>query len=1070
VNDADVPGVGSLPVLLAYHINLLSDHHEAAWRAGRRPRIEDFLTLEAEPGRTVLLRELLAAELAARRQGGETPDRQEYHDRFPGDTALIAAVFAEAEPTCAGLATPSQKQPVAGRTEPAEGADRETRDLSGNDRAHETGETVQSPAHYDPTGLGGTGSSAAPVREAIATGQRFRILRRHVRGGLGEVFVAFDQELRREVALKEIRPEHAGQASSQARFLLEAEITGGLEHPGIVPVYGLGRYADGRPYYAMRFVQGHTLKEAIAQFHGVEGPRRDPSERTLGLRQLLRRFVDVCNALAYAHSRGVLHRDLKPANILLGPFGETLIVDWGLAKPIDGPDEARSQTVSPLRPSLAGDSTLTHTGSALGTPSFMSPEQAAGRFDRVGPASDVYSLGATLYCVLTGRPPIEERDIDDAVRKAQAGNFPPPRQVQREVDAGLEAICLKAMAGEPEDRYPSPLALAEDLEHWLADEPVSARREPFNRRARRWARRHRTAVAAAVVALIAGVVGIGTVAGVQARANGRLQRANDVTNAALAVTRQAQAQTQEALAQSEESRQQAEAVSTFLVEAFRSPDPTRDGRQVKVADVLDRASGRIDQIFAGSQATKGTLLDALGRTYDGLGLYDRAVSRHAHARDVREAALGPDHPATLTSRDNLAVAYKTAGRTAEAITLNEETLKLKTSRFGPDHPDTLLTRNNLAVAYSEAGRTAEAIALHDETLKLNTSKLGPDHSETFVSRNNLAHAYQIAGRTAEAIALHEETLKLRTSKLGPDHPHTLHSRNNLAESYRTAGRTAKAIALHEETLKLRTAKLGPDHPDTLTSRNNLALAYRAAGRMAEAIAMHEETLRLRTTKLGSDHPRTLNSRHNLANAYRIAGRTAEAIAIWEAMLPAAQKTFGPGHPSTLTFINRLATAHESLGRWAEAEDLYRDTLARRRGTTKPDSPLLADDLAALGHHLLAQSRWSEAEPLLREGLSIRDEAAPDDWRRYDAMSLVGGSLLGQGRYADAEPRVIAGYEGMKTRESRIAVPERSRLLEAAERVVRLYEQWNKPEQATLWKAKLRMRDLPADVFVPGPGR
>ncbi len=1063
---------------------------------------------------------------------------------------MIEAVFAEAEPTCEGLPSPVRERPGAAETDRPDGADRDTRadrgtpDLSGDERPDKAGETVDSPAHDDPTrprgGPNGTSSATEPVREAIGPGQRFRILRRYVRGGLGEVFVAFDEELRREVALKQIRPEHAGQARSQARFLLEAEITGGLEHPGIVPIYGLGRHADGRPYYAMRFVQGHTLKEAIAQFHGAEGPRRDPGERILALRQLLRRFFDICNALAYAHSRGVLHRDLKPANILLGPFGETLIVNWGLAKPMDGPDEAGSQSVSALRPSLAGDSTLTQTGSALGTPSFMSPEQAAGRLDRVGPPSDVYSLGATLYCVLTGRAPIEEPDIDEALRKAQSGDFPPPRQVQREVDATLEAICLRAMAREPEDRYPSPLALAEDLEHWLADEPVSARREPLSRRARRWARRHRTAVAATVVALVAGVVALGTVAGVQARANGRLRRANEETKAALQ--------------QSEESRHQAEAVSGYLVESFRRPDPGQDGRTLKVVDLLDQAVAKLDDKFAGSPKIRGELLNALGQTYLGLGLPAMAVETLTKARAVREAALSPDHPSTLVSRNDLAEAYVAAGRTAEAIELGEATRRMAEATLGPDHSLTLDCRNNLGLAYLAAGHTATAIALHKVTLNLSESKLGPESRETLRSRNNLAHAYLAAGRTAEAIALEEGTLRLRDSRLGPDHPETLTSRNNLAAAYRAAGRTTEAIALHIGTLKLmetklgldhpltltsrsnlaaayftagrisdaivldeatftlREGKLGPDHPETLTSRNNLAAAYSAAGRTAEAIALHEGTLKmresnlgpdhpntltsrnnlaatyftagrisdaivlhqatfkLREAKLGPDHPKTLNTRMNLANAYREAGRLSEAIALMEATLRLIESSLGPDHPDTLTCRNNLAIAYQSLGRSADAEALRHGTLARRRKAAKPDSPLLAGDLAVLGHDLLEQSRSSEAEQLLRECLAIREKSIPNDWRRFAAMSQLGGALLAQGRHDEAEPLIVQGYEGMEARASRIAVPARSLLREAAERVVRLYQDWNKPDQAAAWKAKVGMPDLPADVFVPAPGR
>ncbi len=180
--------------------------------------------------------------------------------------------------------------------------------------------------------------------ESTSAGQRFRILRPHAKGGLGEVFVARDEELRREVALKQIQDRHADDARSRARFLLEAEVTGGLEHPGVVPVYGLGQYPDGRPFYAMRFVKGDSLKDAIERFYQADASGRDPGERSLEFRKLLGRFIDVCNAVGYAHSRGVLHRDLKPGNVMLGPYGETLVVDWGLAKVVGRPEEAATQS------------------------------------------------------------------------------------------------------------------------------------------------------------------------------------------------------------------------------------------------------------------------------------------------------------------------------------------------------------------------------------------------------------------------------------------------------------------------------------------------------------------------------------------------------------------------------------------------------------------------------------------------------------------------------------------------------------------------------------------------------
>jgi WD40 repeat protein len=337
---------------------------------------------------------------------------------------------------------------------------------------------------------------------------RFHVLRPHARGGLGEVFVALDQELHREVALKEIQARFAGDAESRGRFVQEAEITGGLEHPGIVPVYGLGTYADGRPYYAMRLIQGETLREAIRKLHA--------GEPGMTLRGLLTRFVVVCNAVAYAHSRGVLHRDLKPANVMLGKYGETLVVDWGLAKAM-GSEVAGSAREdfdeATLRPRSGDSSTDTQMGSAIGTPGYMSPEQAAGRLNQLGPATDVYGLGATLYTILTGKTPVAVPDSAAVLGQVQHGAWPPPCQVNKRTPAALDAVCRKAMALRPEDRYPTVLALAADVEAWLADEPVAAHVEPWASRALRWMRQRQKLVtaAAAIVVMAALALSVGVV-------------------------------------------------------------------------------------------------------------------------------------------------------------------------------------------------------------------------------------------------------------------------------------------------------------------------------------------------------------------------------------------------------------------------------------------------------------------------------------------------------------------------------------------------------------------------------
>jgi serine/threonine protein kinase len=336
-------------------------------------------------------------------------------------------------------------------------------------------------------GDGGPDGSGADPRlpDALRAAAVYRPRRHHARGGLGEVLAAHQEELDRTVALKRIRPDKLHDVARR-RFLREAAITARLQHPGIVPIYGLGHDDDG-PFYTMPFIEGQTLQEVIDTHHGDQA---DPGRRALRLRGLLQRLVTVCGTMAYAHDRGVIHRDLKPANIMLGPYGETLVMDWGLAKWVGAdadPSEAEGDAPTP-NPS---PDDLTAAGAVLGTLQYMSPEQARGELDRLGPASDVYSLGAILYCVLIGRGPFVnlDGDLGTLLRKVQGAEFATPRSVDPTIDPALEAICLRAMARPPGHRYKSAQALAEDIERWLADQAVSAYREGWLAGLRRRIRR-----------------------------------------------------------------------------------------------------------------------------------------------------------------------------------------------------------------------------------------------------------------------------------------------------------------------------------------------------------------------------------------------------------------------------------------------------------------------------------------------------------------------------------------------------------------------------------------------------
>lgn len=343
-----------------------------------------------------------------------------------------------------------------------------------------------------------------PVSMLGNSRNRFRVLRMHARGGLGQVYLAEDEELHRNVALKEIISKYADEPENRQRFMVEAEITGRLQHPGIVPVYGLGIYPDGRPFYAMRFIEGDNLLTAIRSFHHLAQGKAWAGDLMVAFRELLGRFMDVCDAMQFAHDRHVLHRDLKPHNIMLGEHGETLVVDWGLAKPLyegQSSSSAPEEAIIPVSGSASGSE---REGSILGTPDYMPPEQAAGRLSQLSVRSDVYSLGATLFHLLTNQPPFQPRSdankpdssqprisIEKLLQRVQAGEFEKPYTLNPKVGKPLSAICAKAMALRPEDRYESARELKMEIQRYLADEPIKAMPQHWYDRAYRWFRRHK---------------------------------------------------------------------------------------------------------------------------------------------------------------------------------------------------------------------------------------------------------------------------------------------------------------------------------------------------------------------------------------------------------------------------------------------------------------------------------------------------------------------------------------------------------------------------------------------------
>jgi serine/threonine-protein kinase len=766
------------------------------------------------------------------------------------------------------------------------------------------------------------------VGSSTSDGQRFRVIRPHAQGGLGAVFVALDAELHREVAPKQILDSHTDDPDSRARFLLEAEITGGLEHPGIVPVYGLGTHPDGRPYYAMRFIRGDSLKQSIAAFHADNSLRADPGRRALGLLKLLRRFLAVCDAIDYAHSRGILHRDLKPANVVLGKHGETLVIDWGLAKALGRTESEVASDERLLIPSLSSGSSETLPGSALGTPRYMSPEQAGGHLDRLGPRSDIYSLGATLYSLLTGRPPVEDDDVGVVLRAVQKGDFPPPRRLDPAIDPALEAVCVKAMAVRPEDRYATPRALAEDIEHWMADEPVAAWPEPWARGARRWARRNRTAVAAAAVALLVALGGMATVLAVQARANWELRLSYDALAEANVRVQQANGNLQTANDRERASRELAQrrfdlarqAIEQYYTGAsedvlLKQPElkalrtklmNTSLGFYKKLQGELERSDDRSTRgDLATAYARVGEILRQVGSEADASEAFGRAIA-------IREALVQAD-PADIGARRALAdileklgfLDLRISGHRTKGLRALERALVLREaiSAESPGEADNLraVAANFRATSFAHRllGQSVEAQQAV-ERARVIAERIVSDHPDVASFRYELAKIYwdQVGiehdvGQEVKAFRFQEEAVRLM-QRLVADHPENIDYRDELAGAlglagnlYNDAGRPSEALPFFKRALEIH-QRLASDYPTVALYQYRIARSHMfiardlsELGRPREALDSLDRAVPL-FERLAADHPGdefyksdSAFAQLQVATAQRVLGRPSE---------------------------------------------------------------------------------------------------------------------------------------------------------------------------------------------------
>jgi serine/threonine-protein kinase len=911
------------------------------------------------------------------------------------------------------------------------------------------------------------------VGTASSDGVRFRVLRPHARGGLGAVFVALDTEMHREVALKQILDQHADDAVSRQRFMIEAEITGGLEHPGIVPVYGLGTYGDGRPFYAMRFIRGDSLKEAIERFHhrsgkGVRG-RAEGTSRELELHKLLRRFIDVCNAIDYAHSRGVVHRDIKPANIIVGTHGETLVVDWGLAKATGhGGAVGEEPTAAAISASGSAD---TLPGSALGTPAYMSPEQACGDLDRLGPRSDVYSLGSTLYCLLTGKPPYEGGDVGELLRMVQRGEFIAPRQIDPSLDKALEAVCLKAMALKSEERYPSCRALADDVERWMADEAVAAWAEPWTRKLLRWLTRHRTSVTGAAAAVLAGVVGLAAVTLVQTQAKANIARALDretQTSAALARSKAA-VQSRYDLALAAIKTFHTGVSEDFLLKEEQFEDlrnrllhSASDFYEKLGALLTDDADVPSRRALLQANYELAELTDKVGRTESALEAHRQVLV--AREELAKEPKAGTEVKAEV-GRSMMAVArlQNFTGKTDQALSMyrRSESLLANLSTLDPTAlPELAVCRSALGEVLASAGNAADAL----EVFRLARNAQAPlaaAPSATNRARRELAdtmvrigNLLATTGRPAEAEAEYSAALPIR-SKLVDENPASTDFRKHLADCQDVLGvllfqegKLNDAEKQWSRALAIR-RKLADDNPAVTTFRSDLAMSHNAlgnlladSGRAAEAEREYRQSLAIRQ-KLVADNPsntaltnRLAAGHYNLGVLLREENRPADSEVEYRAAL-AIQAKLAESNPTVAEHRSRLANTHLALsellaetGRRSEAEALDRRAVALASKLTS-DHPsvtqfrnYLAECRANLGRILAQTGRTSDAAAEYRAALGILTKLAADNPSitefRKDLANChhdFGNLLLRTDRPAEAE------------NEYRTALTIRSRLAE-----------------------------------------
>jgi non-specific serine/threonine protein kinase/serine/threonine-protein kinase len=919
------------------------------------------------------------------------------------------------------------------------------------------------------------GPAALPAGEVPGTSVGpYHLLERIGEGGMGVVYRAEQAApVRRQVALKVIKP---GMDSAQviARFKAERQALALMDHLHIARVLDAGTTASGRPYFAMELVEGVPITRYADEMH-------------LSLRQRLELFLPVCRAVQHAHQKGIIHRDLKPSNILVSlQDGQPVpkVIDFGLAKA--------------LHQRLTDHSLHTGLGMVMGTLEYMAPEQAGVSAMDIDTRADIYSLGAVLYELLTGSPPLDRgrlrgASLIEVLRRIREDEPPPPsarlgqapaalaalaaarrtepRRLARLVRGELDWIVMKALEKDRSRRYDTASGLARDLERHLADEPVTAGPPSAGYQLRKFARKHRRALFTAAAFALLLVVGAAVSGWLALQAVRERDRAVDAEQRAVRERDRAVDAEQRAVGLAEVARTEAataKAMNDFLQFDLLLPaDPAiQPVSDVTLRAVLDRAARKIAGRFPQQPLVEAEIRQVIGLAYNSLGNQPEARRHLERCYELRQRELGDEHDATRMAMNNLAGVYQAQGEYSLAERLYVPVLAINQRRLGPEHPDTLAVMNNLSFLYQVQGKYAEAEQMAGQTLEIVRRVEGPEHPHTVVTMNNLATIYRDQGKHAQAEPLLVQALDAVRRTKGPNDYFTLATMHNLANCYRAQGKVAQAEPLALQTLEGKRRLLGPEHPFTLATMGVLGRIYVDQGKYAQAEPLLVEAWETGRRKQGPEHPDTLMAQTDVALLYQAQGQLTKAEPLFATALEAARRVLGANHPHTLMAMGNLALLYQAQGKYAEAQPLLVQVLEGRRHLPGTDRPEVASALAALGLNRLRRKQYAEAEPLLHECLTIYERQRPDDWWRFNVQSRLGASLLGQQKHAAAEPLLVAGYEGLEKREAKIPPASKICLTEALERLVELYQATGQKDRAEAWRKKREALPPPKPAAKP----